>query len=68
MFRPLILDSLARGAMSTAELYEIAKQKQPRDCTETPCPIGTRLAGQTRNGYTNFAASNTSFSVIGEFD
>ncbi|MGB9486989.1 MAG: hypothetical protein WCD04_12870, partial [Terriglobia bacterium] len=37
MFRQLILDALSDGQKSTPELYAIAKETQPRDCTDIPC-------------------------------
>jgi hypothetical protein len=38
MFKRLIVDALSDGPKSTPEQYAIAKERQPRDCSHTPCP------------------------------
>jgi len=44
MFKQLILDALSEGPKRTQEQYELARQRQPRDCTDTPCPHGERVS------------------------
>ena len=44
MFRQLIPDTFPEGPKCTQELYELARQRQPRDCTDTPCPYRERVS------------------------
>ena len=44
MFRQLILDTLSEGLKGMQELDELARQRQPRDCTDTPCPHRERVS------------------------
>ncbi|MGD0010406.1 MAG: hypothetical protein ABSE93_17900 [Terriglobia bacterium] len=44
MFRQLILDALSEGSKGTQELYQLARQRQPRDCPDTPCPHRERVS------------------------
>jgi hypothetical protein len=46
MFRQLILDALSEGSKGTQERYQLARQRQPRDCpdTHTPCPHRERVS------------------------
>ena len=37
MFRQLVLDVLRNGPMKTEELYLLAQQNQPRDCSGRIC-------------------------------
>jgi len=43
MFRQHILDRLSEGPKCAQELYELARQGQPRDCTDTRCPHRERV-------------------------
>ena len=43
MFKQLILDVLSEGPKATHEQYELAQQRQPRDCTDVPCLLRERV-------------------------
>jgi hypothetical protein len=44
VFKQLILDVLSEGPKATGEQYELAQQRQPRDCTDAPCPHRERVS------------------------
>jgi len=43
MFEELIISALGNGPKTTPQLYDVARKRQPGDCTKTACTHRTKV-------------------------
>jgi hypothetical protein len=65
MFEQLILEVLSEGPKRTQEQYELARQRQPRDRTDTPCPHRERISNGDKEWMHELRRNQTSAQAPG---